>query len=78
MAEYTTPYAPVPSIPFNCNDSPRKIPILDSAVGGQRVPATRLGGGVEGGVNRTLFMAENGKLKNVLVPVEVDWSDRSK
>lgn len=53
MAEYTTPYAPVPRMLFNCNDSPRKLPILDSGDGGQL-----LGGGVDGGVNGALCMAE--------------------
>jgi hypothetical protein len=59
MAEYTTPYAPVPNIPFNCKDSPRNIPILDSGVGGQF-----RGGGVDGGVNGALCMAKNGKTED--------------
>lgn len=53
IAEYTTPYAPVPKMPFSCRDSPRKLPILDSGVGGQF-----LGGGVDGGVNGALCMAK--------------------
>jgi hypothetical protein len=46
---------------FNCNDSPRKLPILDSGVAGQL-----LGGGVEGGVNGALCMAETRSKMEVL------------
>ena len=57
IAEYTTPYAPVPSIPFNSSDGPRNIPILDSGVGGSGYAfgaSEACGGGVDGGVNRPL------------------------
>jgi hypothetical protein len=43
---------------FSCSDSPRKRLILDSGLGGQR-----LGGGVVGGVNGALCMAEKWKFE---------------
>lgn len=58
IAEYTTPYAPVPRIPFSSSERPRNIPILDSGVGGGHLDC---GGGVDGGVGNglaALYMAK--------------------